>query len=178
MAPDRLPRFGAGQPRTGLSRRAAPQARRELKAAINADALAIRRAWIRELPSEDGPRKTVVVRVGVGGRPEVAAWLEDPEPDAAAAELRAEWLFIPATPEAVLIAAVDGDEPFRFNLRFAAVGARRHLRAIARSGVLGLTTVPLRLGEDDVPESPVRFIAVPTGPLRGFLRNVRSGAVV
>ena len=158
------------------SRRAAPQARRELKAAISADALRPRRAWIRSIARDGQTRRTVVVRVAVGGRPDVATWLADSPPPRA--ELRAEWLFFPKKPEAILICAVRGPEPFRFNLRFAASGDRRYLETIARSGVLGLTTEPLRLDSEGRPESRVTFIPVPTAPLRDFLARVPSGAVV
>ena len=165
-----------GRAPTGLSRRAAPLARRQLKAEINANALTVLQTWRRKILRGGEPQNTVVLQVGVDKRPDVAAWMSDPS--SGGATLRVDWLFLPKTPEAVLIAAVDGPEPVRINLRFYAGGDRRRLETVARSGVLGLTTAPLRLDEEQRPESPVVLISVPTRPLREFLRNVPSGAVV
>jgi hypothetical protein len=153
-----------------------PLARRQLKAEVNADALTIRGSWRRRILRGGEPRNTVVLQVDVGKRPDVAAWMQDPS--AGGATQRVDWLFLPKTPEAVLLAAVDGPEPLRFNLRFYAGGDRRRLETVARSRVLGLITAPLQLDEEQRPASPVVLVPVPTRPLRDFLRDVPSGAVV
>ncbi len=222
----------------GIRRRAAPLARRELSSEINADAIGVRRIWLREILRDDQVQRTVVVRVDARARADVAAWLAgatadagtapalySPSQDAVAgedtphghnadgaaesvclrtevaaepyqlsAEVRTDWIFFPTGPEAILMSVIDraggpgtergADEtveattPFRFNLRFAADPYRKHLRVIARSGLLGLTTKVLKLGPERELLSPCVFIPVQTGPLRAFLRELPSAPVV
>ena len=154
-------------------RRVAPQARREVAKEIAADTLGVRRAWIRAIEHAGRTRETVVVQVAVGRHLEVACWLNDPDSVPGGGEVLAQWLFFPDTLAAILACAVRGPAPWRFNIAFNAGGGRRHLETIAGSGLLGITTVPLRLTPDQRPATPVRFIPVPTGPLRAFLLTQR-----
>ena len=173
--------------RPGIRRRMAPEARRDLTTEINADVLSIHRVWVRNLirdPAEGRqPEKTVVAWVEASERAEVAAWLAGPPSDAVAPyeqpEVRTDWIFFPATPEAILIGVVEGAvdatagaaQPFRFNLRFPADPYRRHLEALARSGELGLAVEPVQVGSVRQIESHCLFVPVKTGPLRTFLRD-------
>lgn len=115
-------------------------------------------------------------------RSDVAAWLEGTDEADAQSQVRTDWVFFPATPEAILIGVVegrrDGTPLFRFNLRFSADQYRRHLGVLARSGLLGLTTGPLQLGPERRLESPCRWLEVQARPLRDFLRELPPLPVV
>jgi hypothetical protein len=173
--------------RPGIRQKMAPQARRDLASEIDADVVAVRRVWARQiaLGPEDGaaPEQTVIARVDAEARPDVATWLDgSDEDDNDSPRVRTDWIFFPTTPEAVLIAVAEGGEDgtplFRFNLRFAADRYRRHLEALAKSGLLGLTMAPLQLGPEPQLESRCVFVEVQTGPLRDFLRELPSVPVV
>ena len=171
--------------RPGVRRRMAPQARRDLLAEIDADAVAVRRVWARAIIAEPGdgaePEITVIARVDARARPDVAAWLDGDGDAGAEPEVRTDWIFVPATPEAILIGVVDGGDDgtsSRVNLRFPADLYRRQLEALAETGLLGLTAVPLQVGEERELESPCRFIEVQAGPLRDFLRELPPVPVV
>ncbi len=155
-----------------MSRRVAPRARRELDREVAADTLNTRRARIVPIEQDGVTRDAVVVRVSVGRRPEVAAWLEAARNGQADAELSIGWLFLPETPAALLLCAVGRPVAFRFNVGFAVGWNRRYVEALAESGVLGLTAERLSPAEDGAPPPPVTFLRVPMGPLREFLRGV------
>jgi hypothetical protein len=181
-----------GRARVGIRRRAAPLARRDLAAEIDAHALPIVRARIREIaldPDQSGQaQRAVVVQIDASARPAVAAWLEAPPPPRAPGHtdaeptVRTDWLFLPHGPEAILIGVVEGAaealEPLRFNVRFAADPYRRHLKALTRTGLLGLSTMPLKLGPERQLASPCTFVPIQNGPLRDFLRELPPVPVV
>ena len=177
---------GKRMARPGIRRKMAPQARRDLLDEIDGDAVAVRRVWARDImvyPGDEAePETTVIARVKAEGRPEVAAWLDGTEDADAEPDVRTDWIFFPATPEAILIGAVDGaddDAPsFRVNLRFPADRYRRQLEALAETGLLGLTTVPLQVGPERELESPCVFVEIDTKPLRDFLRELPPVPVV
>lgn len=178
---------GGRRGRPGIRRKMAPRARRDLAAEIDVDAVAVRRVWARRVvrdPDEAGEsEQTVIARVDAEARPDVAAWLGGAdEDDDDSPRVRADWIFFSTTPEAVLIAVAEGGEEdrplFRFNLRFPADRYRRHLEALAESGLLGLTTAPLELGPERQLESRCAFVAIPTRPLRDFLRELPPVPVV
>jgi hypothetical protein len=114
----------------------------------------------------------------------VAAWLDGAEDgaddDGPEPEVRTDWIFIPTTPEAILIGVVRGEDgtSFRVNLRFSADRYRRQLEALAETGLLGLMTVPLQRGPERELASPCTFVEVPTKPLRDFLRELPPVPVV
>jgi hypothetical protein len=159
-------------------------ARRDLAAEIDADALPVRRVWARTIvrdPGGAGPLdRAVVVRVDAGARPDVVAWLSGA--GNADCVVCTDWLPAPARPELVLIGAVQrAVEPvtaFRFNLRFSTDRYRRHLEVLAGSGLLGLTTAPLRIGDDGHLESPCVFVPVQREALRTLLREIPPAPVV
>jgi hypothetical protein len=155
-----------------VSRRVAPKARRELDREVAADTLNTRRARIVPIEQDGVTRDAVVVRVSVGRRPEVAAWLEAARNGQADAELSIGWLFLPETPAALLLCAVGRPVAFRFNVGFAVGWNRRYVEALARSGILGLTAEPLSPAEAGAPPPQITFLNVPTEPLRDFLRGV------
>jgi hypothetical protein len=155
-----------------VSRRVAPRARRELDREVAADTLNTRRARIVPIEQDGVARDAVVVRVSVGRRPEVAAWLEAARNGQADAELSIGWLFLPETPAALLLCAVGRPVAFRFNVGFAVGWDRRYVEALAESGILGLTAERLSPSEDGAPPPPITFLRVPTEPLRAFLRGM------
>jgi hypothetical protein len=168
-----------GRARAGVRRKAAPQARRELFAEIDAAALGVRRLWLREVLREEQPRKMVVARVDAHERTEVLAWLSEAPTDPSSYKIRTDWIFLPAGPEAILMGVVKQIAgSFRFNLRFAADPYRQHLKTVARTGLLGLTTEVLRLGPDREILTPCLFVPVRSGPLRTFLRELPPAPVV
>jgi hypothetical protein len=162
---------GGGRGRPGIRRKMAPEAQRDLVAEIDADVVAVRRVWARAIvldPDDDAePEQTVIARVDAEARLDVTAWLEGTGGEDAQPEARTDWVFFPSTPEAILIGVVEGGEAgtplFRFNLRFPADRYRRHLEALAESGLL---------------ESPCTFVEVQAGPLRHFLRELPPVPVV
>ena len=168
--------------RPSLRRRTAPLAQESLAAEIDADALTVRRVWLRELvcdPAGDAqPEPTVIALIEPGPRSEVVDWLEAAIPTDATPAVRTDWLFFPATPEAVLIGVVEGDRPFRFNLRLGADRYRRQLTALVDTGQLGLTTLPLQIGPALESLSPCRFVPIKSWPLRDFLRDLPPVPVV
>ena len=165
----------------------APHAQRELGAQIDADAVQVRRVLLRDLvlgpEPADQTERTVIARVDATARPAASAWLDDAE-DASgpALDVRTDWLFFPATPEAVLMGVAEdptsGAPRFRFNLRFDADRHRHHLQTLSETGRLGLATVPLRIGQDRRLESPCVFVTVPRAALREFLRELPAAPVV
>ncbi len=164
-----------------VRRRVAPLAQRDLSSEIDAHALPVLRVWARPLILEgDGdcePEPTVIARIAPGFRTDVTAWLDcDAEPDEPT--VRTDWLLFPATPEAVLMGAVEGDQPFRFNLRISADRYRRQLETLAETGLLGVTSQPLQVGPERELLSPCRFVPIQTGPLRAFLRELPAPPVV
>jgi hypothetical protein len=177
---------GKRMARPGIRHKMAPQAQRDLLDEIDADVVPVRRVWARDIVVEPGdgaePEITVVARVNAEARPEVAAWLDGSDDANAEPDVRTDWIFFPATPEAILIGAVGGAEgegpSFRVNLRFPADRYRRQLAALAESGLLGLTTVPLQVGPERELESPCVFVEIQTGPLREFLRELPPVPVV
>ena len=177
---------GKRMARPGVRRKMAPEAQRDLLAEIDADVVAVRRVWAREIvvdPDESAESEmTVIARLDVEIRPEVLAWLNGAGDDAAEPDVRTDWIFFPATPEAILIAVAQGGEEstplFRFNLRFPADRYRRHLEILAESGLLGLTTAPLQLGPERELESPCVFVEIQTRPLHDFLRELPKLPVV
>ena len=52
------------------------------------------------------------------------------------------------------------------------------LEALAETGLLGLTTVPLQVGPERELESPCIFVEIQTKPLRDFLRELPPVPVV
>jgi hypothetical protein len=178
-----LARTVSGGGSFGVRRRVAGLARRELSEEIDERVLPVLRMWRRDLirhPDEDAqPVRTVIAWIEADARPEVSAWLAGGGP---ALDTRTDWLFFPAAPEAVLIAAVGeetpGVEPFRFNLRIAADPYRRHLERLAKIGVLGLTAVPLDVGPAREILSPCVFLPIPAEALRQFLRELPAPPVV
>src|SRR4051794_16688832 len=102
--------------RPGLRRRMAPEAQRSLTAEIGTDVLTIHRVWLRNLVRDpdvsDRPEPTVVAWIDTDGRADVAAWLAgDDAPKAylgTPPEVRTDWIFLPALPEAILIGVVEG----------------------------------------------------------------------
>ena len=179
---------GKRMARPGIRRKMAPEARRDLTAEIEQDLLPVRRVWAREMlfESDDGwaAEETVIARVDADVRPYVTAWLTGAagEQDAPP-EVKTDWVFFPMTPEAILIGVVAGlggsaEAAFRFNLRFPADRYRRHLEALARTEVLGLTTEPLQLGPERQLASSCTFIEIQAKPLRDFLRELPAVPVV
>jgi hypothetical protein len=174
--------------RPGIRRKMAPEARRDLSVEIDAHVLSLEHVWLKNVVQEPGrivqPEISVIAWVDPGTRSEVAAWLADAGTATAGSDVRrptvrTDWLFFPLAPEAILIGVVEGaGTSFRFNIRFAADPYRRHLDALSRIGRLGLVAEPLRLGPERQLESPCAFVAVPTGPLRDFLREIPSLPVV
>jgi hypothetical protein len=81
-------------------------------------------------------------------------------------------------PEAVLIGAVEGEQPFRVNLRISADRYRRQLETLAQTGLLGLTSHPLQVGPERDLLSPCRFVPIQSGALRAFLRELPALPVV
>ena len=55
---------------------------------------------------------------------------------------------------------------------------RRQIEALAETGLLGLTTEPLQVGPARELLSPSRFVPIPAGPLRTFLRELPALPVV
>lgn len=111
----------------------------------------------------------------------MAAWLEGSDVQVAAHDVRTDWILLPRTPEAVVIASVAAGPAwpaFRFNLRFPADRHRRHLKMIAESGVVGLTSEPPPSGPDSPPPSRCVLVPVERGPLGAFLRDVPAPPVV
>ena len=171
--------------------RVAPQAQRNLLVEIDADAVPVRRLLLRDLVWDDvqadaadtgAAQRTVIARVDASTLPALDAWLNDTAGARPALAVRTDWIFFPATPEAVTIAvaedAATGAPCFRFNLRLPADEYRRHLEALARSGSLGLTATPLRIDEGRRLLSPCAFIQVQRDPLRAFLREIPAVPVV
>jgi hypothetical protein len=177
---------GGKTPKVGIRRKAAPLARRELAAEIDAHAVAVRRLWSREVVrdlAQGAPAdRAVIARVEVEERRELAAWLDDADDEEAAADVRTDWILFPSPPEAILIGVIDGGsdgaESIRFNLRFAVDRYRRQLERLARSGRLGLTTLPLQIGGEGQLQSRCVFIPIQAGPLRAFLRELPPAPVV
>jgi len=164
----------------------APEAQRDLAAEIDRDAVEVRRMYLRDLvldPSgSEQAERTVIARLKVGAGSPIDVWVNQadaayPEPD-----MRTDWIFFPATPEAVLMCvaedAASGATRFRFNLRFAADPYRQHLTKLAQTGLLGLTTGPLQISDERHLESASAFVLVPHEPLRAFLREIPAAPVV
>jgi len=171
--------------RPGVRRRMAPLAQRDLAAEIDADAVQVERVWARSVvraPDADGAaERTVIAWIDAETRPDVMAWLEGRAGVEALPGVRTDWIFFPATPEAILIGVVEdgtGEAAFRFNLRFSADRYRRYLEVLSGTGLLGLTTGLLLLGPERQLESPCTFVEVPTRPLRDFLRELPAVPVV
>jgi hypothetical protein len=164
-----------------VRRRVAPQAQRDLASEIDAHALPVLRVWARPLVlGQDGdrePETVVIARIDPGFRTDVMAWL-DGNAEPAEPTVRTDWLLFPATPEAILMGAVEGDQPFRFNVRISADRYRRQLEALAETGLLGLTSQPLQVGPERELLSPCRFVPIQTDPLRAFLRELPAPPVV
>jgi len=177
---------GRTTPKVRIRRKAAPLAQRELAAEIDAHAVAVRRLWSRGIvrDSEQGAPadSAVIARVEVEERRELAAWLDDADDEEAATDVRTDWIFFPSRPEAILIGVIDGSadgaELIRFNLRFAVDRYRRQLERLARSGRLGLTTLPLQISEEGQLESRCVFIPIQVEPLRAFLHELPPAPVV
>jgi hypothetical protein len=170
-----------------VRQKVAPQAQRELGAAIDADAIGVRRVMLRDVaidPSSDSGEveHTAIVRVDARWQPAIDQWLNGTDADRAALDVRTDWIFFPATPEAVLMGvaedAASGEARFRFNLRFSADEYRRHLERLAETGLLGLTTVPLQIDDRRRLASPCVFVALQVEPLRAFLREIPKAPVV
>jgi len=174
-----------------VRQKVAPQAQRTLLTEIDADAVAIRRMLLRDLVWDDAPadaaesgtaKQTVIARVDASNQPALDAWLNATGESSSPLDVRTDWIFFPATPEAVAIAvakdAASGAPRFRFNLRLPADAYRRHLEALARIGSLGLTTVPLQIDERRRLLSPCLFVQVQQAPLRAFLREIPAVPVV
>jgi hypothetical protein len=175
-----------------VRRRVAPAARRDLTSEIEADALAIEHVWTRKLildpAAETEPSPTVVALIAPSLRIDIAAWLDLSSPTADEYTIRTDWLLFPSIPEAVLMVAIEGldghgqpgepERPFHFNLRLNADQYRREIQTLARTGRIGLTTVPLLVGPDWLLLSPCRVLAVPTAPLRDFLREIPALPIV
>jgi hypothetical protein len=164
-----------GVGKVGIRRRAAPQAQRDLANEIRTHAVQIRRMWLRDVDQEGTLRRTLVVRVAPRRRPDVKAWLTGPAAGGEAAfTIKTSWLLLPHADQAVLIGAVtsDADERAlcRFALRFNADADRRYLEALAQTGTLALTAVPLRWGPAQEVLSPHAYVPVEIAPLRDFLR--------
>jgi hypothetical protein len=159
----------------------APVAQRDLASQIDADALPVLRVWARPLilasDADSQPEPTVIARIDPGLRADVTAWLNG---DAAQMEpaARTDWLLFPAVPEAVLIGAVEGAQPFRFNVRISADRYRRQLETLAQTGLLGLTSQPLQIGPERELLSPCRFVPIQSSLLRDFLRELPALPVV
>ena len=177
---------GKRMARPGVRQRMAPRAQRDLADEIDAAAVTVRRVWAREIVVDPGdgaePEITVIARVNAEARSDVTAWLDGPDDASAEPEVRTDWIFFPATPEAVLIGVVQGvgeDAPhFRVNVRFQADRYRRQLEVLAETGLLGLTTVPLQIGPERELASPCVFVGVETTPLHDFLRELPAVPVV
>jgi hypothetical protein len=156
-------------------------AQRDLASQIDADALPVLRIWARPLildsETDFQPEPTVIARVDPGLRTDVTAWL-DGDAEQVAPNTRTDWLLFPAVPEAVLIGAVEGEQPFRFNLRISADRYRRQLETLAQTGLLGLTTQPLQVSPERELLSACRFAPIQPGPLRDFLRELPALPVV
>lgn len=169
--------------RPGVRRRMAPQAQRDLSAEIEVDALPVLRLWARTLvPTPDQnrqPEMVVIARVDPGQQAMIAEWLHAIDADEAEPAVRTAWLLFPAIPEAVLMTAfAAGSTSSRFNLRISADRWRRQLEALAETGLLGLSAEPLQVGPARELLSPCRFVQVPAGPLRAFLRELPAPPVV
>jgi hypothetical protein len=166
-----------------VRQKVAPKAQRELGDAIDADAVPVRRVVLRDVVLDEAgetAERTVIARVNTSTQPAMDLWLTGsgaPEVD-----VRTDWLFLPAVPEAILLAVAEdpttGAPRFRFNLRLSADEYRRHLDQLSKTGRLGLTCVPLQIGEDRHLESPCAFVAVLQEPLREFLRMIPAAPVV
>jgi hypothetical protein len=169
-----------------VRQKVAPYAQRELGAAVDADAVQVKRVVLRDLvldPDEsDEAERTVIARVDARSQPALDAWLNAPDADAPELDVRTDWLFLPAVPEAILMGVAEdpssGASRFRFNLRFSADEYRRHLDTLSKTGLLGLTTVPLQISEERYLESPCVFVAVQADPLREFLREIPAAPTV
>jgi hypothetical protein len=169
-----------------VRQKVAPQAQRDLGAAIEADAVKVRRVMLRDVvidpEDSDEAERTVIVRVDARWQPTVDGWVNGTSTDGAALDVRTDWLFLPATPEAVLMGVADdattGELRFRFNLRFSTDEYRRQLETLAETGLLALTTVPLQIGENRHLESPCVFVEIQGEPLRTFLREIPRAPVV
>jgi hypothetical protein len=96
--------------------------------------------------------------------------------------VRTDWLFLPAVPEAILMGVAEDPTTsaprFRFHLRLSADEYRRHLDHLSKTGLLGLTSVPLVIGDDRCLQSPCVFVMVHQEPLREFLRMIPAAPVV
>jgi hypothetical protein len=167
-----------------VRQKVAPRAQRELGEAIDADAVTVRRVVLRDvvLNRKAGKlaERTVIARVNASTQPAMDAWLTDetvPEID-----VRTDWLFLPAVPEAILMGVAEdpttGAPRFRFNLRLSADEYRRHLDHLSKTGLLGLTSVPLQIDDNRCLESPCAFVTVLREPLREFLRMIPAAPVV
>jgi hypothetical protein len=169
-----------------VRQKVAPQAQRELGAAIDADAVGVRRVMLRDVvldpDADEEAERTVIVRVDARWQPAVDTWLNGTDPDGAQLDVRTDWLFFPSTPEAVLMSvaedAATGTPRFRFNLRFSADEYRRHLETLSQTGLLVLTAVPLQLSAERVLESPCALVEIQMEPLRTFLREIPAAPVV
>ena len=125
--------------RPGVRRRMAPQARRDLTAEIDADALEVLDVWSREIVREPDyggrPEHAVIAWVDADARLDVAAWLDGAgDDDARSPRSGRTGSSFPAAPEAILIGVVEGrpgETAFRFNVRFAADPYRHQLEALA-----------------------------------------------
>jgi hypothetical protein len=176
----------------GVRQRVAPLAQRDLAAEIDADAVEVRRVLLRDLvwgteehSDAEGAmiaERTVIARVDATTKPAVDAWLHGADGQDAALDVRTDWIFFPSTPEAVLMVvaedATSGTLRFRVNVRFAADPYRRHLETLVRTGVLGLTTIPLQIDENRRLLSPCVFVPVQQESLRAFLREIPATPVV
>jgi hypothetical protein len=167
-----------------VRQKVAPRAQRELGDAIDADAVTVRRVVLRDivLDREAGElaERIVIARVNATTRPAMDAWLtDDTAPDL---DVRTDWLFLPAVPEAILMGVAEDPTTsaprFRFNLRLSADEYRRHLDHLSKTGLLGLTSVPLVIGDDRCLQSPCVFVMVHQEPLREFLRMIPAAPVV
>ena len=162
----------------------APQALRELSDEIKGNALSVARIAVQTIvcdPERGEPEPIAVVWLRTRRRPEVAAWLEGTEIQVAPPEIRTDWILLPRTPEAVVIASVSAGPTWpehRFNLRFPADRFRRQLKAIAESGVIGLTTETPQPGPDAPPPERCVFVPVEARPLAEFLRELPPPPVV
>jgi hypothetical protein len=160
----------------------APAAQRDLASEIDDAALTVYQVWsprlVRAPDGEDRPEVTVVAWVDPGLRGDVAAWLRGDGDAAQPPPVRTDWLLFPSAPEAVLIGAVEGEQPFRFNLRLSADRYRRQRQALAGAGQLGLTIGPLQVGPARALLSGCRFVPIQTRPLRDFLRELPPLPVV
>jgi len=175
-------RFG----RPGIRRKMAPEAQRDLISAIDTDAVAVRRMYVRDLVLDpdtgDEAEPTVIARLKVWEGSAIDAWVNQADADSPEPDVRTDWIFFPATPEAVLMCVAEdpssGAMRFRFNLKFSADEYRRQLTMLAETGLLGVSIGPLQIDDMRHLESACAFVSVLQEPLRAFLREIPAPPVV